>query len=81
MDLHMLADCPECGLPATVTAQGRAASTDGPVEVVKLRCVMLHWFLGPTDTLLPAPSPKIPTTSRKLPGRLGSDPATSEKLI
>jgi hypothetical protein len=57
MNPNMLADCPECGLPATVTAQCRAASTDGPVEVVKLRCVMLHWFLGPADTLLPRPSP------------------------
>jgi hypothetical protein len=52
MDLYMLADCPECGLPATVTSHGRAASTDGPVEMVKLRCVILHWFLGSADTLL-----------------------------
>ena len=65
MDLHMLADCPECGLPATVTSHGRAAGTAGPVEVVKLRCVMLHWFLGPADTLLREPSPaKAHTPSR-----------------
>jgi hypothetical protein len=81
MNPNMLADCPECGLPATVTGQGRAASTDGPVEVVKLRCVMLHWFLGPADTLLSAGAPKIPTTSRKSPGRRSAGPATSEKLI
>jgi hypothetical protein len=48
----MLADCPECGLPATVTSRGRAASTAGPVETVALRCVLAHWFLGPADTLL-----------------------------
>jgi hypothetical protein len=57
MDLYMLADCPECGLPATVTSLGRASGTSGPVEMVKLRCVLSHWFLGPADTLLPAPSP------------------------
>jgi hypothetical protein len=48
----MLADCPECGLPATVTSHGRAASTAGPVETVLVRCVLAHWFLGPADTLL-----------------------------
>jgi hypothetical protein len=52
MDLYMLADCPECGLPATVISHGRAAGTGGPVEVVALRCVLSHWFLGPADTLL-----------------------------
>jgi hypothetical protein len=48
----MLADCPECGLPATVTSRGRAAGTAGPVETVLVRCVLAHWFLGAADTLL-----------------------------
>jgi hypothetical protein len=64
MDLHMLADCPECGLPATVAHRGRAAGTGGPVEVVKLRCVVSHWFLGPADTLLRARSARSHTQSR-----------------
>jgi hypothetical protein len=54
----MLYDCPECGLPATVTSYGAAAGTDGPVEVVRVRCVARHWFLGPDETLrrlLPTP--------------------------
>lgn len=56
----MLYDCPECGLPATVTQYGRAAGTDGPVEVVGVRCAAAHWFLGPGETLrrlLPQPAP------------------------
>jgi hypothetical protein len=67
MDLHMLADCPECGLPATVTSRGRVASTGGPVEVVKLSCVLSHWFLGPADTLLRAPPAltTLPATSHR----------------
>jgi hypothetical protein len=60
----MLADCPECGLPATVTEHGRAASTGGPVEVVKLRCVVSHWFLGPASVLLRAPSVRSHSRSR-----------------
>lgn len=54
----MLADCPECGLPATVTTQGRAAGTGGPVEMIVLRCVIRHWFLGPADLLSPAGQPR-----------------------
>ncbi len=54
----MLADCPECGLPATVTKRGRAAGTSGPVDVIMLRCVLAHWFLGPADTLLPGRRPQ-----------------------
>jgi hypothetical protein len=55
----MLYDCPECGLPATVTVHGHAASTDGPVEMVALRCAGTHLFFGPGDRLrhlLPEPS-------------------------
>lgn len=57
MGMTMLADCPECGLPATVSTQGRAASTGGPVEMIVLRCVIRHWFLGPADLLWPAAHP------------------------
>jgi hypothetical protein len=54
MDPMTLVDCPECGLPATVTTQGRAASTGGPVEMIVLHCVVSHRFLGPADMLSPA---------------------------
>lgn len=47
----MLYDCPDCGLPATVTSRGRLASTSGPVEHVFVHCVSGHRFLGPADTL------------------------------
>jgi hypothetical protein len=47
-----LVDCPECGLPATARNEGRASSTGGPVEHVRLHCVLGHRFFGPTTTLL-----------------------------
>ncbi len=58
----MLYDCPECGLPATVTEFGHATGTDGPVEVVALRCADTHFFFGPGDRLrhlLPATAPEV----------------------
>jgi hypothetical protein len=36
--------CPECDLPATVTDRFSFASTDGPVEHLKIVCVGGHWF-------------------------------------
>ncbi|WP_162606012.1 hypothetical protein [Jiangella aurantiaca] len=47
----MLYDCPECGLPATVTPRGTFSSTSGPVEHVAVHCAADHRFLGPADTL------------------------------
>lgn len=47
----MLYDCPECGLPATVTTVGDAHGTSGPVEVVRVRCAGAHFFMGPGETL------------------------------
>jgi hypothetical protein len=47
----MLYDCPECGLPATVTHRSKLASTSGPVEHVDVHCVANHRFLGPADRL------------------------------
>lgn len=47
----MLFDCPECGLPATVTTRDRLPSTSGPVEHVDVHCVADHRFVGPADTL------------------------------
>jgi hypothetical protein len=49
----MLVDCPDCGFPATVESRGDA----GGVELLYLRCINRHWFLGPADRLLTARSP------------------------
>lgn len=47
-----LVDCPECGLPATTRPEGPMGSTRGPVEHVRLHCVLGHRFFGPADLLL-----------------------------
>ena len=50
MELTM---CPECGTVAEVTSRFHSDSTDGPVEHVKVRFLLRHWFMGPAATLLP----------------------------
>jgi hypothetical protein len=55
----MLYDCPECGLPAVVFPRGQLLGTDGPLDIVSVRCAAAHHFLGPADTLrvlLPMPT-------------------------
>ena len=37
--------CPECGHPAEVEWSESVTSTDGPVELVKIRCLDRHLFL------------------------------------
>jgi hypothetical protein len=53
-------DCPayldkdgsaRCGLPAEVESRYVIASTDGPLESVKIRCPSRHWFNGPIESL------------------------------
>ncbi|GEL25662.1 hypothetical protein PSU4_46160 [Pseudonocardia sulfidoxydans NBRC 16205] len=39
-----LVDCPACGAPAEVVDRFTLSSTDGPVEHVKVRCVLRHHF-------------------------------------
>ena len=47
---------PRCGLPAEVEDRVTMRSTDGPVEILKIRCPAGHWFNAPLDALtLPAP--------------------------
>ncbi len=48
LDLHA---CPECGSFAEVEWRDVVDSTDGPVEMVKIRCLHRHWFLLPVETL------------------------------
>jgi hypothetical protein len=43
--------CPQCGAPAEVEWSDVADSTDGPVELVKVRCLHRHGFLMPAAGL------------------------------
>lgn len=45
--------CPECGLPAEVLYRSALQSTDGPVEHIKLHCVVGHWFFMETPAAQP----------------------------
>lgn len=48
--MHLeLTSCPHCGAPAETTDEGHVDSTDGPVPVVRVRCVRRHWFLLVAD--------------------------------
>jgi hypothetical protein len=62
----MFLDCPayldahgalRCGLPAEVEDRCTMRSTDGPVEILKIRCPAGHWFNGPLDALTPQAPP------------------------
>lgn len=44
-----LVACPECHQPAHVLDRFALASTDGPLEHVKVRCRGGHWFTLPAD--------------------------------
>jgi hypothetical protein len=46
--------CPECGAPAEVRDRHVLASTDGPIEHARVRCVQQHHFFLPVEQL---PSP------------------------
>ena len=50
LELDMVV-CPECGAPAEVVDRFALPSTDGPVEHVKVACLMRHWFLMPAAAL------------------------------
>ena len=43
--------CPECAAPAEVVDRFALPGTDGPVEHVKVRCLVRHWFLMPAASL------------------------------
>ena len=52
-----LTDCPDCGLPAEVIDRSTLQSTDGPVDHVKTRCVVGHWFTTPAGWRHPRSQP------------------------
>ena len=47
-----LVACPECHEPAHVLERFTLASTDGPLEHVKVRCGGGHWFALPADRVV-----------------------------
>ena len=49
-----IAGCPECGRPAEVIGRGYVASTDGPVEIIRVICIDQHSFLMNADRPLGA---------------------------
>ena len=65
-----LVECPACGLPAEITDRFTLGGAPGPVEHVKLVCVMRHWYTIPVDMLgaaeAPGSGPAEPGTSRDL---------------
>ena len=52
-----LVECPACGLPAEIADRFTLGGAPGPVEHVKLACVMRHWFTIPADQLAAAQKP------------------------
>jgi hypothetical protein len=44
-----------------VISEGLVASTDGPIELVRVRCVRRHWFLMPADRLAVPDEPIVPS--------------------
>ena len=61
-----IAGCPGCGATAEVISEGFVAGTDGPTELVRVRCVDRHWFLMPADRLV---VPGEPIAASRLLGR------------
>lgn len=58
----MFLDCPEymdddgavrCGLPAEVQDRYIVESTSGPLENVRIRCPLGHWYHCPVEFLYP----------------------------
>ena len=45
-------DCPQCGLPAQIVDRFTLGGSPGPVEHVKIVCIVGHWFTPPIDRLL-----------------------------
>lgn len=73
--LMMFLDCPEytdtggarrCGLPAEIQDRYVAAAAGGPLESVRIRCPLGHWFNGPVQLLA---LPRQPARDGKRPAR------------
>jgi len=51
--------CPECNQPAEVLERFTLESTDGPIEHVRLSCLVRHHFLMPAEMLSRAASNRL----------------------
>jgi hypothetical protein len=50
--------CPQCDLPAEITDRFALASTDGPMDFIKIACIGGHWYtpaLADVEVLQVAP--------------------------
>ena len=47
-----LTQCPECDALAEVVARFTLGSTDGPVEHVRVTCILNHGFVMPAERLV-----------------------------
>jgi hypothetical protein len=47
-----LCACPQCGLPAEVIGETSGPRARTTLELVGVRCIERHWFLGPRDRLI-----------------------------
>jgi hypothetical protein len=52
-----LVSCPDCGVPAEIAERFWLPSTDGPVDLVVVRCAAGHHFRMAADSL-PAVRPQ-----------------------
>jgi hypothetical protein len=43
--------CPQCDMPAEIEDRSVLQSTDGLVVMVRIRCLMGHWFNCPEEYL------------------------------
>jgi hypothetical protein len=46
-----MVDCPSCALPAEVESSSMLDSTHGPVEHLRIRCVLEHRYMLPRDAV------------------------------
>jgi hypothetical protein len=63
--------CPEasCGALAEIIDRWVFASTDGPIEHVKVQCLHRHWFLMPAGSLRSATAPATAQVPAQVPVR------------
>jgi hypothetical protein len=62
-------DCPGCGAPMEIIDRFTLFGVPAPVEHVKVRCVVGHWYTIPTDWLASADRHRQRhATSRHVPG-------------
>ena len=56
--------CPQFGAPARITERFWLASTDGPVEHLKIGCGNHHWLTPPAETLARAQAHSSPAVTQ-----------------